>query len=185
MLKQPTMGQGSKRQRGVVLFIALILLLVLTSLGVVLARMQMVEERMAGNENNHQLAFQAAEAALRAAEDDLGTGVYANAQFAANTGGLYQLWAEPTMLAAPFDSIVNTVNWNDPTVTLPYRGPPLTGIPANAQQPTVVIEMLPAVTIPSCSSGAGSPGSVFRITARAVGGDGTSQTTLQSVYFRC
>ena len=185
MLRQIAVGQNSRRQRGVVLFIALILLLVLTSLGVVLARMQMVEERMAGNEDNHQLAFQAAEAALRAAEDDLGTGVYPNAQFAANTGGLYQIWAEPTMLAPPFDSITNSVNWSDATATLPYRGPPLTGIPVNAQQPTVVIEMLPAVTIPSCSSGAGLPGSVFRITAHAVGGDATAQATIQSVYFRC
>jgi type IV pilus assembly protein PilX len=173
------------RQQGVVLFVALILLLVLTALGVTLARMQMVEERMAGNEDNHQLAFQAAEAALRAAEDDLGTGIYPNAQFAANAGGLYQIWTEPTMTGPPYTSIVNTVNWSDPAATLPYRGPPLAGVPVNAQQPTVVIEMLPAVTIPSCSSGAGSPGSVFRITAHAFGGDGSAQATLQSVYFRC
>lgn len=185
MLNQRTVRRLPGRQQGVVLFVALILLLVLTTLGVTLARMQMVEERMAGNEDNHQLAFQAAEAALRAAEDDLGTGIYANAQFAANTGGLYQIWTEPTMTAPPHDSIASSVNWADPAATLPYRGPPLTGIPANAQQPTVVIEMLPPVTIPSCSSGAGSPGSVFRITAHAFGGDGSAQATLQSVYFRC
>jgi len=178
-----------RRQRGVVLLVALILLLVLTTLGVTLARMQTTEERMASNEDNHQLAFQAAEAALRAAEDDLGTGVYANSQFnlgAANhVPGLYVLWTEPSMTAAPFTSVVNTVNWADPTATLPYRGPPLTGVPANAQQPTVVIELLPAVTIPACASNANSQGSVFRVTAHAFGGDGTAQATLQSVYFRC
>lgn len=173
------------RQQGVVLFVALILLLILTTLGVTLARMQMVEERMASNEDNHQLAFQAAEAALRAAEDDLGTGVYANAQFAANTGGLYQLWTEPTMTGAPFDSIANSVNWSDAAATLPYRGPPLAGVPVSAQQPTVVIEMLPPVTIPSCASGASSPASVFRVTAHSFGGDGTAQATLQSIYIRC
>ena len=185
MMKQSAMHAFPGRQHGVVLFIALVLLLVLTTLGVVLARMQMVEERMAGNEDNHQLAFQAAEAALRAAEDDLGTGVYTNAQFVSNTGGLYQLWTEPTMLAPPYDSVINSINWNDAAVTLPYRGPALTGVPLNAQQPTVVIEMLPPVIIPSCSSGANSPASTFRITAHAAGGDGSAQATLQSVYFRC
>lgn len=174
---------SSRPQRGVVLFFALILLLVLTSLGVVVARMQMVEERMAGNEENHQLAFQAAEAALRAAEDDIGTGVYSNAQFASNTGGLYRLWTEPTMTAPPYDSVVNSIDWSDTAATLPYRGPPLAGMPLNAQQPTVVIEMLPSVIISSCPGSLSS--AVFRITAHAVGGDASAQATLQSVFFRC
>ena len=59
------------RQSGVVLFIALILLVILSMIGVTVARMQTVEERMARNEDNRQMALQAAEAALRNAEDGL------------------------------------------------------------------------------------------------------------------
>ena len=51
-------------QRGVVLFVSLVLLLVLTLLGVTVARMQTGEERMAQNDTNHQLALQAADVGL-------------------------------------------------------------------------------------------------------------------------
>lgn len=64
------------RQRGAVLFISLIVLIVMTIAG--LAAMQGVglDERMAGNLRDRTLAFEAAEAALREAEDVLdGAGV--------------------------------------------------------------------------------------------------------------
>src|ERR1700730_946932 len=78
---------GRSTQTGVVMFVALILLLILSLLGVTAARMQTVEERMARNEDNRQLGAQAAEAALRSAENGLITGLYTN--FAANANGLY------------------------------------------------------------------------------------------------
>ncbi|MCK0506287.1 pilus assembly PilX family protein [Aromatoleum anaerobium] len=56
------------RQRGVVLVISLIMLLLLTMLGVSGMRGTTLEERMAGNMRDQNLAFQAAEAALRAGE---------------------------------------------------------------------------------------------------------------------
>ena len=83
--------KSPSQQRGVVLFVALILLLILSLLGVTAARMQTTEERMARNEDNRQIGAQAAEAALRAAETGLTTGVYAASQFSANTNGLYEL----------------------------------------------------------------------------------------------
>lgn len=58
-------------QRGSVLVIALIMLLLLTMLGVSGMRGTGLEERMAGNMRDQHLAFQAAEAALRGAEDQL------------------------------------------------------------------------------------------------------------------
>jgi type IV pilus assembly protein PilX len=65
-MRQPTRFPNRRSaQSGVVLFVALILLLILSLIGVTAARLQTVEERMARNENNHQLAEQAAEAALR------------------------------------------------------------------------------------------------------------------------
>src|ERR1700675_4860658 len=76
------------RQTGMVLFVALILLLILSLLGVTAARMQTVEERMARNDDNRQIGAEAAEAALRSAENGLLTGLYVN--FAGNTAGLYE-----------------------------------------------------------------------------------------------
>lgn len=57
-----------KFQSGVVLFISLIMLLLLTLIGVTSVQTTILEEKMAGNMRNRNLAFQAAEAALRHAE---------------------------------------------------------------------------------------------------------------------
>ena len=80
---------GTREQRGVVLFTSLVLLVILTLVGVTLSRLQTVEERIAQNDQDHQLAVQAAEATLRFAEVGLYNGTYPN--FADNTGGLYHL----------------------------------------------------------------------------------------------
>lgn len=59
------------RQRGAVLAVSLILLLVLTLLGVTAMQSTMLQERMAGNAREISMAFQAAEAALRDGENAL------------------------------------------------------------------------------------------------------------------
>jgi type IV pilus assembly protein PilX len=51
------------------LVIALIFLVILSLLGASVASNNVLQERMAGNSRNHDLAFQAAEAALRAADN--------------------------------------------------------------------------------------------------------------------
>lgn len=62
-------------QRGVTLIVALIFLAILAMLGVTAARNSIMEERMAGNTRDRDLAFQAAEAALKGFEIDLADGV--------------------------------------------------------------------------------------------------------------
>ena len=59
------------RQRGMALIVALILLLTMTLLGVTAMRSTTQGERMAGNFRDRNLAFQAAEAALREGEEIL------------------------------------------------------------------------------------------------------------------
>jgi type IV pilus assembly protein PilX len=167
----------SSQQRGVVMFIALILLLILSLLGVTAARMQTVEERMARNDDNRQLGQQAAEAALRAGEVGLLTGTYVN--FAGNTNGLY----------APLLSVgspLTGMNWNAPAATLPYAGPPLTSLPAASQAPKIVIEDMPPVAVAGedismTALNSPTPVAVYRVTAQGVGADGTSTTMLQSI----
>jgi type IV pilus assembly protein PilX len=68
-------GQAPPRERGTVLIVTLMFLIVLTLLGLSTMRGTTLEERMAGNSRDYNTALQAAEAALRDAEADLkGTG---------------------------------------------------------------------------------------------------------------
>jgi type IV pilus assembly protein PilX len=175
MRNHPKSFGSPSKQQGVVLFVALILLLILSLLGVTAARMQTVEERMARNEDNRQLGAQSAEAGLRGAETGLLTGIYTN--FSANSNGLY----------APLlsnGSPVSTLDW---ATALPYAGPPLTAVPAASQTPKFVIESLPSVAVAgddisvSSLNPSSPPVTVYRVTAQGVGADGTSTTTLQSI----
>ena len=70
-MKQGMNMNSVSRQRGAVLVIALMMLLVMTILGVTAMQMSRVEERMAGNTRDINLAFQGAEAGLRDAEGRL------------------------------------------------------------------------------------------------------------------
>ena len=64
---------NQKTNTGVALFISLVLLLVLTILGVSVVQTTSLEIRMARNEHDSLLAFEAAESALRDAEAALET----------------------------------------------------------------------------------------------------------------
>src|ERR1700743_3379486 len=85
---------ASRKQRGVVLFTALVLLLILTLVGVLLARSESIEESISENDQDHELAIQAAEATLRYAEVGLYNGTYS--AFASNTNGQYTWQAGTT-----------------------------------------------------------------------------------------
>jgi type IV pilus assembly protein PilX len=169
---------GQSKQRGVIMFIALILLLILSLLGVTAARMQTVEERMARNDDNRQVGQQAAEAALRSAENGLLTGIYVN--FAGNTNGLYA----PLL---PNGSPLTGMDWTNPANTLPYAGPVMASMPATAAAPKVVIENLPSVAVAgddlsvTSLNPASPPVTVYRVTAQGIGADGTSTTMLQTI----
>ncbi len=56
------------RQHGAILVVSLLLLLVMTVLALGASQATRMDERMAGNARNHELAFQSAEAGLRAGE---------------------------------------------------------------------------------------------------------------------
>jgi Tfp pilus assembly protein PilX len=161
-------------QRGAVLFVALILLLVLSLLAVAAARMQTVEERIARNEDNRQIGAAAAEAALRYVEANLQSGVYQNF---GNSPGLYSLTAE---LQTYNGSVVQSLNWSSPAQVLPYAGPPLTAVPT-VPPPKYVIESLPPVVSKGNQLNGSKARPVYRVTVQAVGADQTSTTTIQSI----
>lgn len=59
------------RQQGIALVVGIIFLLLMTLIGVTAIQTTSLDERMAGNVRDRNLAFQAAEAALRDAEEDI------------------------------------------------------------------------------------------------------------------
>jgi type IV pilus assembly protein PilX len=176
-------GGAPRRERGMVMFMALILLLVLTLLGVGLARTQTVEERLAQNDNNHQLALQTAEATLQAAFDEDVDGVYTN--FTGAAPGLATVFQEVN--TPPGTTLGYNSTWTTPGAnTIIYNGAPLASAPvaANAQ---FVIEDMAGVVPPGCNgANAGNYGSqtvyVHRITAHSAGGDGTASATVQTLH---
>ncbi len=129
----------SKRaqQNGTVLVMALLLLFVMTLIGVSTMTTSTGEERMAGNARDRQLAFQAAESAMRDAENYISTSVAAITTFN-NTNGLYAIGKGPTTSDAfdkatwwtttgDFKLYSNTSNSlkdvkSPPLYTIEYRG---------------------------------------------------------------
>jgi len=67
--RKSEMTRDVRRQSGSALVIALVFLLLMTLIGVTAMQTTTLQERMAGNERDRNLAFQAAEAALREAEE--------------------------------------------------------------------------------------------------------------------
>jgi type IV pilus assembly protein PilX len=191
-MKRSNMSQNRRsKQTGIVLFVALILLVILSLLGVTAARMQTVEERMARNEDNRQTGAQAAEAALRNAEGGILAGIYST--FSANANGLYEL--NPSAGSVASGAGVSGISWQTAgaATVLSYTGPTNTGpnlssIPAGAQAPKYVIESLPPVAVPGESinqvqyAAPTTPVAVYRVTANGQGADQTSSTTLQSIF---
>jgi type IV pilus assembly protein PilX len=161
-----------KRQSGVVLFVALMLLLILSMIGVTVARLQTVEERMARNEDSRQLAMQSAEAGLRSAEFFL-LNAPAVGFFANDTAGLYVV--SPTT-----GSMVDTLDMSVAANVKPYSGPTLGNVPAAVRTPSVAIEVIGFGAVPG--DPLSSPPPTYRITSQGLNADGTPSVKLQSVY---
>lgn len=179
-MKRISTSLPRSRQGGAVLILALILLLILTLLSVTAARMQTSEERMAQNDDNHQLAIQSAEAVLRSAEGQLISGLYAPSAFATNANGLYTLENE---LSSGTGSIADTIDWSSSgNQTKTYAGPVLSNAQSSPQPAQYIIESLPpGRVLPGNQLNGQQQQTVYRITAHAVGGDSTSSATLQSI----
>jgi len=170
------------RNRGAVLVVALILLLVLTLIGITAARLQTAQEGMARNDDNHQLALQSAEAALRDGQAIIN--LHGPGDFLTDTGGLYNLSQE---LQNTSSSIADTINWSSPgSASMQYSGASLSNAPPSPQPAQIVIESMPPVAVPgSPLNGAGygtnPQWQVYRVTAHAWGGDSSSNVTLQTI----
>ena len=160
------MNAPHHHQTGAALIISMILLLVMTLIGVTAMQSTVLEEKMAGNYRDQNLAFQAAEAALREAESAIATGgVTGLTNFAADctsglcdaTGGLSDVWKDATKFSNGAVAVTNLAEV--------------------VQQPRYWIEgykILPA--------GSSSWKYQYRITAMGYGGGVNTRVILQTVY---
>lgn len=82
------LARNNRHQRGAALIVGLIMLLLLTLIGVAGMRDTLLQEKMAGNMRDRELALQAAESALRAAETKVGALTEPTFN---NTNGMYDL----------------------------------------------------------------------------------------------
>lgn len=175
----------ARKQRGVVLFVALIFLVILTLIGIANLQVGIMEERMTGSFNDrNNLAFESAELALREAEtylNGVAVGPFNNTVRGLHT--VYARGAEPSFWQ-------NTFNWQQSGASDTYGSLQVATskkISGTAEAPRYVIEELADVPKPGTSVQAGRPKDstkVYRITARGVGGQATTVVILQSTFKR-
>jgi type IV pilus assembly protein PilX len=177
-MQQSVTNRVHASERGAVLVISLLMLLVMTVLGLTAMQMTRMEERMAGNSRDVNVAFQGAEAGLRDAEERLRAMV-----------------ARPsTCVAAP------CVVFREETLPVDLRDQPLSWWMANATEfgtsgtqevtdvvrdPLVVIEDLGFVR-DSLAIGHEPPQgrNFYRITANSAGATPQTEAVLESTYTR-
>lgn len=163
---KPVRSAPSSSQRGVTLIVALIFLAILMLLGVTVAQTTSMEERMAGNTRDRDLAFQSAEAALQDAEaalEDPATGYLANA-FDGSTPGL---------IAFDSANANDSAHWNAyDWVGASQEVSDDLDLDLIAEKPKYVIEKLPDVATTKR----------FRVTARGVGSSTNTVVILQAGY---
>lgn len=183
----PTASRAA--QSGVALITGLIFLVLLTIIGVTAMQTTMLEEKMAGNLRDENLAFQAAEAALRAGESYLQGAAVGPFLTVKNAAGLYQ------------PALSSTTEWWETSdiwtaaASRAYTGT-LSGV---ASPPRYIVEdvsfrtkctnagcvniPLPKTAGGSLKFGAVADIGLYRITARGTGGTTETTIVLQS-YFR-
>jgi type IV pilus assembly protein PilX len=162
-----------KLEKGSVLVVSLIILLIMTLIGLAGMEVTSLEEKMAGSMRDRNIAFQAGEATLLAGEDYLNTQTLLPAFDGSN--GLYALPGNGTKRWETVDwSNATAVNFNS------------SGFADLASPPAYIIESLEAANSDD-SLEVGIPSGVtnyYRVSARAVGKTDTAEVILQTVYKR-
>ena len=175
----------ARTQRGVMLITALVFLVLLTLLGLAVSRNTTTEEKLARNFRDYDLAFSAAEAALRDAELRI-NGYYANPASPVSPYGFNSTCSNglcDATVAQPvysLDFFGGTAPGSNSVALGTITGSPtLTGL---TTQPRYLIETV-CRTVPgeALSSPSGCQ-TIYRITAQGRGRFGSAVVTLQSTY---
>jgi type IV pilus assembly protein PilX len=167
----------STAQRGAALVTSLLLLMVLTIIGVTVMQMSRMQERMAGNTRDLNLAFQAAEGALRGAE------AYIRAQGLRPIGcstGPCDVWAEATDVGTVANKDAGWWDTNGKT----YGQAAMAAV--NEAPSSVIQEMGFVRTDGGVVVGQDPPDGrdFYEVTSRSTGGSGLAEIVLQSTFTR-
>ena len=184
-------GEPDRRaQSGMALFISLVLLLVLTLIGVSAVQTTTLETRMARNDHDALLAFQAAESALREAEIRLETITSVAAFSPTGNDGLWAMPASNEQARWQQDDIWES---GSRAVALPETSlePGIREV-AVATPPRYIIEHLATVERVENAYQIDDPYAfvatdrvqVFRITALGIGATESARVMLQTTYGR-
>jgi type IV pilus assembly protein PilX len=176
----------SHRQQGIALVFALVFLLLMTLIALAAIQTTSLDERMAGNSRDRNIAFQAAETALRSAETLLEGATLPSFNNVARPG------LRQPILSTEIGALDIDTFWMDAycwtirtgcTSALSQETPTLEGVNG---PPRYVIEELPRVEIPGASVKFGPQPDfgLYRLTARSVGGTTDAVVMLQAVFRR-
>lgn len=193
-------AQPYRKQQGVVLLVGLIFLIIMTLIGVTGMQSTVIEQRMSTNAQDRSLAFEAAEAALRAAENTIESyasatpgpdtnasdGIYCKATACTTTstwtptGGDYA--ADDTWLSASTEVTAIPADWNvtsNPEYIIEYFGQRGGGSGTSGGGLGGGVEL--GVSAPVGTTGAAP---LYRITARGFGANDNTRVILQVHYGR-
>ncbi len=173
-------GAAGRHERGAVLVVGLVFLLLMTLVGVAAFSVAAQEERMAGNARDRLRAFEAAEQALRECERHL-SGPLPPAFSADGSAdrGMYE--APDVDRVPPAKEKWETIAWDaDPTRQL-------SGVEDVAEQPRCIAQRLGPARSGDASlraETAVAPALAYQVTGRGTGADRGSVVVLQSTFVR-
>ncbi|MEX8494419.1 PilX N-terminal domain-containing pilus assembly protein [Sphaerotilus sp.] len=180
-----------RNESGFSLVTVLMMMVVLVSLALAGMNSSLVQERMAGNARDRNIALQAAEAALRDAEADIEANLSVASPFvSACTSGLC---LPPSMTSSNPTSqpLWQTVDWSASAAKSRAYGSVTgaTALPGVSAPPRYIVELLPVlppVSGQSANLGNSDDGTAqaFRISVRATGLRTSTVVILQSTYVK-
>lgn len=174
-----SMNRSLGRQRGMTLIVGLIMVLLMTLVGMAAIRGSSMQELMAGNMRDRNLAFQAAEAGLRQGENQLTNATLP--AFDGTTVGLYE-----AIDGSSSTGFWDAYGWDAASASTSM------GLEYVKAQPRYVIEEVTSASTLSADGGAIDFASTlkteetvfYRVTSRGEGGTDGAVVILQSTYKR-
>ncbi len=175
---------GPTAQAGSALIISLIFLIVMSLIGITAMQNTTLEEKMAGNMRDHDLSFQAAEAALRDAEEWLGPGNLTSRPPACTNPLLCDVW-EKNYLIGFVDLTVPDDTWwsaNSHEYGADTGAGNLTEVSSDPRYLIEEVDFVPD----SLVRGIGVPTgrNFYGVTALGAGGTAAAQTVVETTFTR-
>jgi len=173
---------NAHRQQGAILVTGMLILVVLTLIGITGMTNTSMQERMAGHDRDRQIAFQAAEAALREGELFVTNNLLTAGNFTSTcTSGL----CTPIATGTNEQWLISAV-WSDPTRHFVHNMS-TASVSEIKTQPKFIIEdlgkkIIESETVITCAATPSPCPNMYRITAVGTGATDTARVMLQVIW---